>query len=479
MRNLPVFALLALVPVVAEAQLPDPQPVAVAAAYEFPTAPDSAKKLTLPLSTVEAGSRRQQGFPDQRSPSQLTPLGTLPAGLAELYPQGTQPFAYELAALADGTRYVAVLNEADLEIISRNPSNLWYARFAKVPPGDGATAEVLREGYLTSGGDSVIPVDLMFPPIGANKLTTRRTEIGLQWSGTNDGEPQVYSKRGPALGVAGSQVLNEGKLTVTVTVPDDYTVSASTPVSLKFKPLVPGLPERTATGKLDDLLTLGPARFVVTGLAPDFSSISLAIVASSLEETLKQQLQLGQQMPAFAQVDLLTRATVTKESLLEKAAGAPGIVMVFGNIPTPTNPNFPMAQQEISLPVPPAEVAELLGAGLATKPVVVIVTREVSIEMLYSTLRNTTPPYVLLTDFVDPLRTSFRQPPNSGTAWYGGAWANNQSDASLRQLFNLPADTTAVVAFDSTGKVVFVQADANDGFLAALADAREALKGAK
>lgn len=476
MRLPTILMMLAAVPVCAQVATPANPPAA--AGYQFPSAPEGARTLTLPLSTVDSATRNQQGFIEQRSSTQLKPLATLPEGLAELY-AGKESFAYEIATLLDGTRYLAVLNEADVKILNRNSSELWYARFAKVAPGDDSKAEVVREGYLTMGGDTTIPVQLTFPPLGTDQLTTRSGEVGFQWNGTNNGEPSIYPGRGSALRVSGSQILNEGKLTATVTVPDDYKVSASTAVSLKFEPLTPGLPERTANGELKDLLTLGTARFVVTGLAPDFSSINLAIVTSSLEETLKQQLQLGQQMPAFAQVDLLTRATVTKESLLKDAAGGPGIVMVFGNLPLPAMPNYGNPQmQRTLLPVPPAEVASLLGADMPTKPVVVIVTREVSIELLYSTLRNTTPPYTLLTDFVDPLRTTFRQPQNMGGGFYGG-WSSIPSDATLRQLLNLPADTTSVAAFDATGKVVYVKADASEGFLSALAEARETLKAAK
>lgn len=476
MRIATMLVMLAAVPVCAQVATTTNPPAV--AGYQFPSAPEGARTLTLPLATVDAVGRNQPGYIEQRSSTQLKPLDVLPEGLAELN-AGKESFAYEIATLADGTRYLAVLNVADVKILNRNTSELWYARFAKVAPGEKSKAEVVREGYLTSGGDATIPVQLTFPPLGTDQLTTRFGEVGFSWNGTSNREPMIYTSRGSALRVSGSQLFNEGKLTATVTVPEDYKVSASTAVSLKFEPLTPGLPERTASGELKDLMTLGTARFVVTGLAPDFSSINLAIVASSLEETLKQQIQLGQQMPAFAQVDLLTRTTLTKESLLGQAAGGPGIVMVFGNLPVPGTPNFGnIPMQRTLLPVPPAEVASLLGADMPTKPVVVVVTREVSIEMLYSTLRNTTPPYTLLTDFVDPLRTTFRQPQNMG-GYYGGGWSSASPDATLRQLLNLPADTTSVAAFDPTGKVVYVRADASEGFLTALAEAREALKAAK
>ena len=87
-----------------------------------------------------------------------------------------------------------------------------------------------------------------------------------------------------------------------------------------------GLPERSASGKVTDFLTLGAARFVVTGMAPDFSQATIAVVAGSLEQTLKENLQLGAQMPAFSQVDLVTRKAVTREEVLGRAKNAAPVV---------------------------------------------------------------------------------------------------------------------------------------------------------
>jgi hypothetical protein len=170
--------------------------------------------------------------------------------------------------------------------------------------------------------------------------------------------------------VTGSQVRPEGKLTLTVTVPDTVTVTPDTQVTLRFEPLQPGLPEHNAAGKLTDILTLGAACFIVTALEPDFASTTIAIVAGSLEESMKQQLEAGAQMPPFAQVDLVTRESVTREEVLDRAQDNAGVVFVFGDLAMDGgrygNRMMPPTYGRVetaTLPLPAGEILEQLGAG--------------------------------------------------------------------------------------------------------------------
>ena len=176
----------------------------------------------------------------------------------------------------------------------------------------------------------------------------------------------------------------------------------------------PGLPEHTASGKASDFLTLGSARFVVTAIEQDFSSATLAVVAGSLAETLKQQLQLGTQMPAFSQVDLITRKTVTREDLLATSRRSAPTVFIFGDLAAsgfrpPYGPPMGPGAGPV-LPLPVAEASEQLGLELEPKPVVAFVTRQVGLDFLYGELRSKNPGYFVLCDFADPLRTTFRLP---------------------------------------------------------------------
>jgi hypothetical protein len=110
-----------------------------------------------------------------------------------------------------------------------------------------------------------------------------------------------------------------------------------------------------------------------------------------------------------------------------------------------------------------------------SKPLLVLVTRQLGLDFLYSDLRNKSPDYFVLADFTDPLRTTFRQPQNSPGTYYAGPYPGGGQEPCLRQLFNLPRNSISVAAFDTQGKVRYVKADAATSFLASLSEARSAL----
>ena len=403
----------------------------------------------------------------------------MPPAIARFY-AAKEFAAFEIAALPNGTRYLAVLNEdKTLKFLNRNESPMCYARVYKVTSGNDPKAELLREGFQTPCNDVTWPVELELPGIGATQVKNLRTELGYSFNGYQNGKPQVYSGRGAGMQVMGSQVAQEGKLTMTLNVPEELTATSETQVALRFEPLTPGLPERMASGKASDFLTLGAARFVLTEIAADFSSATVAVVAGSLEQTLKQQLQMGAQMPLFSQIELVTRKICTREEVLARARNAGGVVFVFGDLAPLGNrfgPGYggPFGGAGVSvLPIPPADVVEQLGLERKSRPVVVFVTRQIGIDFLYQDLRNKTPDYLVLTDYTDVLRTSFRMPAGPGNPYYGSPYPPG-AESSLRQLFNLP-EKLAIAAFDPTGRVVYVKADAGADFLPSIAEARAAL----
>jgi hypothetical protein len=449
-----------------------------AAPVKFSQAPAGAKTITVTLSVSEGPGGRHPGY-IQRASEQLVEMAEVPASIAADY-SGKEFFAFELLAQASGTSYVAVLNEEKtIKFLTRYDSPMWYARLYRINTNSNAKPEILKEGLQTPGNDVSIPVDVELPGIGATKLKKLRTEVGYSLTGSQNGKPQVYGGRGPSLQVVGSEVTTEGKLTLTITVPEELTVTQNTQASLRFEPLTPGLPERSANANIGDFLTLGAARFVVTAVEPDFSQATLAVVAGSLAETLKQQLQLGAEMPPFSQVDLAARKTVTRESLLALAEQSSPIIFVFGDLQSSAsrNPYSPPTGMGMSppLPLPAPDIAEQLRLELEPKPLILFVTRQIGLDFLYGELRNKIPEYFILTDFADPVRTSFVAPqPYPGMSYrpqYPGS-----REPSLRQLFNLPEGRLSVVAFTPSGKVVYVKADAASDFLQTLAEARDTVK---
>lgn len=451
---------------------------ATAGSVSFIQAPEGSRSFILPLSVLETPGSRPQGYLAQRSPESATETTDLPPTIKNAYP-GKEFSAFDIAKLPDGTRYLLVLHEDKaVKFLNRNEQSFLYARVYRLGPGPDAQPEIVREGFQSPGNDVTIPVEIDIPEIGITKVKKLRTEVGYSLGGLNNGRPSINTGRGQGLQVTGSQVIKEGKLTLTLNVPDDLKVASDTLATLRFEPVTSGLPERIVSGKISDYLTLGPARFVLTSLAPDFSQATLAVAAGSLEETLKQQLQVGTQMPPFSQVDLLTRKTVTRDEVLGKAKSGAPVFFVFGDLPTPRSPYGPYYSggpgMGGSLPMPPAEVADQLALELKPKPVVVFVTRQIGLDFLYGDLRNKTPDYLVLADFADPLRTTFRPPPGPGS--YGGPAYPMPHEPSLRQLFNLPDRSLSIVAFESSGKVVYVKADAGRDFLVSLGEARVAAR---
>ena len=444
----------------------------------FSQAPEGAKVISMSLSVPENTGFREQGYLSQRAAEPAAETTALPGSITDAY-SGKEFSAYDVATLPDGTRYVVILNEdKTVKFLNRNESGMLYARLYRIGAETGAKPEILREGFQSSGNDVTVPVEMQLPGIGATRVKKLRTEIGYSLNNYQNGKFQVYTGRGAPIQLTGSELTKEGKLTATVTVPGEMVVTRETQVSLRFEPIVPGLPEHSALGKVTDFLTLGSARFVVTALEPDFSKITLAVVAGSLEKTIKEQLQVGAQMPLFSQVDLVSRRVVTREDLMATSKRSP-IIFIFGDLVSLLSRNPygppPGSGTASNLPLPTPEIAKQLGLEMQSKPVVVFVTRQIGLDFLYGDLRNQTPDYFILSDFADPLKTTFRTPQQGPGGWYGPQYSAAR-EPSLRQLFNLPERTVSVAAFDSSGKVVYVKADAASEFLTSLAEARGAFK---
>lgn len=447
----------------------------------FLKAPEGAKLFSVSLAVSEnLSSRGSSGYLTQRSAQPLEPLGSIPTAIAEKH-AGKEFTAYQIAALPGGTRYLLCLNQdKKLKSLNRNDALICLAEIYRLPPGADSQPELIKEGYQTSTGDITFPVELVSASgIGATHVKTFQTELGYNITSGFEATPQVYAGQGAAFQVSGSQVTDKGKLTLTINIPLEMAPTPDTSVTLRFEPLEPSLPQQSAAGKLNDFLDLGHARFLVSAVAPDFSSATLALVAGNLDATLDKQLQLGTQMPPFAQVELVTRKTVTQQELLAKARAASGVLFIFGDLApgnrpgNPYNPAFRSGGIN-ALPLSPDEVMQQATLDLNPKPIVVFVTRQIGVDFLYDDLRNKTPEYLVLADFADPLRTSFRQPQSMGAPWMGMPYSGAQQEPCLRQLFNLPL-RLCIAAFDSRGKVRYVNADAAPSFLNSLAEARTAL----
>lgn len=475
-----IVAAISLIPIIAWAA--DPQASPAPRQIELAKVPEGAKRLTIPLTVSDPDA---QGFSNRRyigmQPNEiLQPLDSVPQALSNAYTAGKN-FAFEFATLPDGTRFIVLLGKFDsMKNLTRNQFEIWHARIYKFSQGDNSEPELLREGFQTPGGEVTFPLTVPIPDIGTNHVDTAQLEVGYSINGTPNNEPMVYSRRNLALTLSGTQITEEGQLTVTAAVPETFKVSPETSLTLSFHPLEPGLPDHIASGTARDLITLGSARIAVVSMASDFSSVTLAVVAGSLKETFQESVAVGADMPPFSQVDLVNRRTVTREDVLATARTNSGVVFIFGDLApaggrynsryVPPNVN----RDSATLPLPVSEIAGQLAISTDPPPLLVIVTRQIGIDFLYGDLRNKTPDYLLITDYVDPLQTSFQLTQPGSPPFYRPRDSNPQ-EPSLRQVFDLPDKALPIVAVDNSGKVVYVRVDAQNTFLASLAEARAAI----
>jgi hypothetical protein len=163
-------------------------------AIGFADVPSDARVVTIPLAVSEENPG-QPGYLMQRAPDNLAAMSELPASISDQYAR-KEFSAFEFAALADGTRYIVVLNEnKEIKFLNRTEPGFWYARVYRIPP-DGGKAELLKEGLQTPGNDVTVPVELELPGIGATKLKKVRAEVGYSLNTFPGNTPQVTAGRG-------------------------------------------------------------------------------------------------------------------------------------------------------------------------------------------------------------------------------------------------------------------------------------------
>ncbi|MDX2175314.1 MAG: hypothetical protein SF028_02480 [Candidatus Sumerlaeia bacterium] len=421
------------------------------------TAPADTKRFEIPL-RLEAAGQGRAGWPGDiplvpvRKDSVPDPIQVLLAG---------KQWEVFLATQPEGTNRIFLASREAVEIPIVNRKNwggtrLFESKLLRLgPSGD---VMVLMDGYHDTNGIEV--EDAVETPLG-----TVRVRLEFHFiSGVEDIDYTV------SMGTAsGSALLEEGRLRLSIPVGGTTAPLPGTPVTLSFEPFMPGLPPRSAQAAITETLSLGNARFAVESIAADYSSASIAQLSGSLAEMVDSELQRGESIPAFATVDLVTRNTQTRESILAQVPGGSHCVFVFGNLPSPDPPGWSGRQPPGTLELPVQEVERQLeiflpGAKLA------IVTGVLPLEFLYADLRGVEPAFAILSDPVDPLQVEFlpRSPVSYTTP--------QETSGTLRQLFGLPEREVAVVVFDSAGKVVFVDATARPELVPTFAAMSEELR---
>ncbi|MCC6547691.1 hypothetical protein IT570_11045 [Candidatus Sumerlaeota bacterium] len=435
-------------PVVSFAQAPTPIVVQ--------SVPGSPTTFTIPLTlqTQSQGAAQQTRY-NARSRDNVTALDRIPDSIKAVM-KNKDASVFPLGTLSSGESYHVALSSAkDLSILGREQSRMWYAQIIK---SEGDKAEVMKEGYY-AGADVQIPIQVPIKRPSAEPMVVD-SSIGFNISGYSNDAPTIQALRGTLPTLGGSLNTEEGKLNVTLNLDDNGEFSPNTNVTVNFTPLKIGLPERNASGTATDTLTLGPARMAITELAGDRSSVKLALLDGTLKSIVDQQLSVGTTMPNFSQVNLLTRRFMSRADVLKEARDANTVaVFVFGDV-RQTPPGWGGMQTTGLLPVGIDQIARIISAEVVPPPQIYWVVREVEMGDYFGKYAAEDLPYTLVADFTDPVKTSFRGV-QQNYGYYGGYSGEDASSTTLRQLFNLPARTCSLVAFDDAGQVIYSLANAN------------------
>jgi hypothetical protein len=432
--------------------------------------PPSATRVTVSL---DAELLRDQGY--SGGGSGISPT-SIPERLRSVALPGEE-YYWNLGNQLGAAAFMLGRTLPDLRLLGKTDKDLYRVRIFRERSGE---FDELSSGTLLTNGNNIeIPVALDCPPLGQNHLQNIPASINLSVYESNN-RPAVNPGSKIAVQLSGSTLLPASKLTVTLDSLTTTTADKAQGIKLRIEPFDNTIPPRLINGKLSDVHDLRGAKMVVEKVASDFSKVTLAIVDGDLAAAEKYQAQVVSALPAMAQVELFDRKLVTAKELMDAAAGRPGILMIFGDFkdesPSPGFGYYPGGGRTTVLPMNENTILETLrdGKSDAETPLVVFVVRQISVKKLLEDYIGKRPPFAVIADYVDPLRTTFRSNRDNpgGYYSYGDQTAQN---ATLRNSMGLPDGKVSVVLTDRAGKVLYSKADAGDDLRTPLADALRTL----
>jgi hypothetical protein len=177
----------------------------------------------------------------------------------------------------------------------------------------------------------------------------------------------------------------------------------------------------------------------------------------------------------MAQVELFTRRLVTGDDLLATASKSAGVLMIFGDFKEDPMPGFFPGNQGKSATLQMSEsgILETIRSSTAGSqmPQVVFVARQLALRKLYEEYLSKQPPFMVLSDYSDALKTSFRGPRTGGPEYYSYPGQDSTQKSTLRDSMGLPEGRVSVILLDRSGKVVYSKTDAGDDLRTPLVEA--------
>lgn len=435
-----------------------------------PEIPEGADRVTVEL-TVNRPQHSTSGGEQRQLQSQ-----PLPEGDYREYGNKRFDIFLDLGTMADGFKYFAMGRSAEeIKLLQRDSNELLQVVILRESEPGKKGMEKVTDGFILSGGSVAVPLKFEFPPIGKNGV--REANANLQFSMNRSGrEWSGHVWNSIQLQAEGSRSLGSSRLVVAMAPLVSTSPTLTQQVTIRVEPFSESLPVRTAAGKLDDALSLGQNKIMIESIAADFSSVTLAVVNGTWADLEKQQVQNVENLPKFAQVELLERKIYTTPDLLALSKSG-HTVLVFGEFRQEMPPGYSMPMGgrggSPNLMMSEDSIVELLGREMEQPPTVAFAVRQVSAKMLYDDYIMRKPGFLTLSDYDDPLRVTIR----SASPHYYGDHSGGQPSSSLRDRLGLPSGRVSLVLADQNGKVLAVKPDAGADLRGALLEINEIMHG--
>lgn len=210
----------------------------------------------------------------------------------------------------------------------------------------------------------------------------------------------------------------------------------------------------------------GGMLLAMEALAADLSGTTIAVLRSTKVEPPPEIKEL----PDFARVDLLRRATITRDKLLSAAQESAGIVFVVAqSIGIQLPPGYLASG---SLAMDEQAVVDRLCEGQKQPPLVCFVTTKVSAATLFVKYVDKTPSFYLLCDPSDASAVSVS---TAGEHYYTTYPSCSPAGGCLSRKLGVTGNDVAVLAFDREGKLVLKRTARQGTLPDVLYEARQAL----
>lgn len=203
-------------------------------------------------------------------------------------------------------------------------------------------------------------------------------------------------------------------------------------------------------------------------LATDLSGTTIAVLRSTKVEPPAEM----KEPPDFARVDLLRRATITRDKLLSAAQESAGIIFVVAqSVGLQYPPGYMPGGGSLSMDE--QAIVDRLCEGEKQPPLVCFVTRQVSAAILFEKYVDKTPSFYLLCDPSEASAVSVTTA--SGGGYYYTPYPGSSPVGYLSRKLGLTGNEVAVLAFDRQGKLVLKRTAGQGTLPDVLYEARQAL----